>query len=473
MTRWLRPIALLAALGLAAWQVKLLLAALAGASGGPNVDTAPVRRGPFVVGITREGTLESAIIAQIRAPRSGSTLAFVVDDGSRVEEGQVIARVDVSEYQFQVDRQRLDYQNRLAQVEQERRNREREWESSAMEVDKTLRSLEVLLRSQFVETGQAQAQLGYDEWNLNWAMGDYDKHERLAEAGIVPRADVEQAERIVRREEFALQRSERRLDYLDSEHSSRQAQMDAELHRARFESQVAERRIGEAVDSARTRAQMARDRLAEMERELASGELRAPQAGVVVLGTTWDPATGRRALREGDRVWWGSKIADLTDLSELEVALQVEETSAGRLRLGQEALIKVVGIADREFRGEISRISAIARRVQPWDDPHAPMDQRVFDVSVKVLDPDLTLLRPGMKARVQFVFARLDDVLSIPLAAVFERPEGPIVYVAGPGGFRPRPVETGERSDEAVVILAGLEPNERVALADPTRLEHH
>lgn len=67
--------------------------------------------------------------------------------------------------------------------------------------------------------------------------------------------------------------------------------------------------------------------------------------------------------------------------------------------------------------------------------------------------------------------SRLADTLSVPLEAIFESPEGRVVYVAGPDGFRVRRVEIGERNDEGVVITKGLAPGKRVALSDPTQAE--
>jgi len=457
---------------LAGWQVKLLLAALGGARNAPNVDTALVQKGPFVVGVTREGTLESANVAQVRAPQSGSTLTWLIDDGADVKEGDLVAKVDVSEYKFEVDRQRLEYQNRSAQVDQERRNRTRDFESAQMNVEKTLRGLDVLTRSQLVETEQGEAQVGYDSWNLTFARTDYDKQDRLWQAGIVPETKVEQSERKVRSREYKLTSSEKEVHHLDAEHSSKRTQMGADIDTAEFEAGLAEREIEEAVRSAEERAKMTKKRLAEMEKELAGGELPAPQAGVVVLGATWDQATQMmRSLQEGDRVWPRMNVADITDLSELQVKLRVDEASASRLSVGQEAVVTVVGIPDQEFTGELTNIGAVARRIPPWEDPNAPVDQRVFDVKVKLLDPDPEVVRPGMKAKVQFVFEKLPDAVYVPVEAVFDKPEGKVVYVTARESFQARRVETGERNDEAVVITKGLKAKERVALSDPTRPE--
>jgi RND family efflux transporter MFP subunit len=467
---WIRPILAVAVLALAVWQVSLLLGVLHGSEEGPGVETVLVARGPFLVGITREGTLDSADLLSVRAPRSGSTLTWVIDDGSEVAEGDVVAKIDVSRYEFRVEGRRLDYQSQVARVEQERRERGRDRESATMRVDQVMRSFEVLTRAQLTETEQGEAEIGFRQWDLTWAETDYDKYSRLSLAGIVPLTDADLAERRVRSREYALGKSEKDVSYLDAEHDSERGQSRADIDAAEFEEDVAERRISEAVKSAEDRAAMSKRRLEEMEEQLAAGELRAPKAGIVILGKTWGQE-GRRSLQAGDRIWHARKICDITGLASLQAKVRVDEASVSRLELGQEAVIRVDDAPGREFQGELTGISAVAREVNQLEDPRAVPGERVFDVSVKVLDPDTDILRPGANAKVQLVFSRVPETLYVPKEAVYANGEDEVVYVQQDGRFSPRRVETGARNDEAVVIVSGLEEGERVALSDPTRLE--
>ena len=470
MTRWIRPPIAIVVIALAIWQVRLLLAALGGHQENVGLETAVVKEGPFTVGIAREGTLESASVATVRAPESGSTIAWLIEDGAEVKPGDLIARVDVSQYKFEVDQQRLRYQDAAARVEREQRNRSREAENAELSVDRVLRALDMLGRSQLVEKDQAQAQVGYDQWNLAWAERDYQKQARLLDMGIVPQTTVEQSERRVRSREFALDRSGKSVVYLDAEHAAKQAQQAADVDSARYEVEVAKRRIREAVENARRRTRWAEERLRRMEQQLAQGEARAPAAGVVVLGQTWDQS-GQRTLRQGDRVSSGMELATIADLSQLEVALRVEDSAAARVKPGQEAVVTAIGVPGREFRAKVLSVGAVARLVPPWEDPSAQADQRVFDVRVRIEKPDLKVLRPGMKAKVQFVFERLPKAIYVPKQAVFGREGSQVVYLLSGDRFVPRKVKVGKRSEETVQIVRGLKPGDRVALADPTRRE--
>jgi len=468
IARLVRPMLALGAIGLAVWQVALLLAVLRGAADTGNIETALAKRGPFVVGITREGRLESADVTALRAPMSGSTLTWLIDDGANVKKGDLVAKVDVGEYRFEVERQRLGHQSAVRRVDQEKRDRGREHESAEMAVDRVLRSLDVLSRSQSTESEQATAQIGFDQWNFTWSQKDYDKQSRLSRAGIVPQTTVDQSERSLRSREYGLARSQKSASYLDAEHASKKKQSEADIDTARFEAELAQRRVGEAVQGARKRADLSARQLAEMEKELSGGELRAPAAGVVILGKTWGE-TGRRTLREGDRVWSREKVADITNLSALEVRLRVDENSVHGLKPKQKAVVTVKGAPGREFDGEVIAIGAVAHMALPWEDPQAVPGQRIFDVSVKVVKPELALLRPGVKAEVQFVFDRIPEAIYVPVQAVHDRPGGQVVYLQQGRRFVPRKIRTGERNDRSVVIIEGVRPGERVALSDPSR----
>ncbi len=470
IARSIKPMLAVVTVALAVWQVNLLLEVLRGGSRANQVETAAVKQGPFIVGVSRDGTVESADVVALQCPESGSTVTWLIDDGTEVKAGALVAKVEVGEFRFEVEQQRLQHQSAVSQVEQQRRDRTREYESADLNVEKTLRSLEMLGRSQFTETGQAQAQVGFDKWNVTFAEQDYDKQTRLRAAGIVPETSVEQSERSLRSREHGLSKSEKESTYLESEHSSKKAQSQSDIDTSKFEAELAQRRIGEAVKSAQEQVEWSAEQLKRMEEQLAAGEVHAPKSGIVVLGKTWGE-TGRRTLREGDRVWSSMKIADVTNLEALQVKLLVDENSISRLKVGQEAVITVKTAPDKEFVGKIASIGAVAHEVSRWEDPQAVPGTRVFDVVVKIAKSDIKILRPGINAKVQFVSARVNEAVYIPLTAVFDRPEGQFAYVRKGSGFTPRKIKTGERNDEAVVILEGLKPNEQVALSDPTRGE--
>ncbi len=145
------------------------------------------------------------------------------------------------------------------------------------------------------------------------------------------------------------------------------------------------------------RVGLARARVADLEREVANLRrdierlrVRAPRAGYVAYVTDWDGSH----YDVGDRVWRGSRVLEIADLSTLEVAASVPETAAPRVREDLPAEIRLDAAPDRLFHGRVRKVGRV------FHARSAEVPERVFDVVVTIDDPDRELLRPGMAATV-------------------------------------------------------------------------
>jgi multidrug efflux pump subunit AcrA (membrane-fusion protein) len=89
-----------------------------------------------------------------------------------------------------------------------------------------------------------------------------------------------------------------------------------------------------------------------------------------------------------------------------------------------------------------------------------------FQVEIRIAEPD-PRLRPGMTADVVIPIAKVEGVLAVPLAAVFNEPgDRKVVFLQGPDP-QPRPVEVGISNIHFVEIKSGLNENDVVLLARP------
>jgi hypothetical protein len=78
------------------------------------------------------------------------------------------------------------------------------------------------------------------------------------------------------------------------------------------------------------------------------------------------------------------------------------------------------------------------------------------------------LLRPGLLADAEIIVDSMKDVLYVPFQAVFETPQGPIVYFWNGKALEPRKIEVGRRSESQVVVTAGLEEGDQISLEPPS-----
>jgi len=93
----------------------------------------------------------------------------------------------------------------------------------------------------------------------------------------------------------------------------------------------------------------------------------------------------------GDQVNPGSSIAEVIDISRLEVAAQIGETDRVNLKAGQSVEIKIDALSGETFSGKVQTVGGATSR-EFWDDN----TQHKFDVAVE-LDHTDARLRPGFR----------------------------------------------------------------------------
>jgi HlyD family secretion protein len=201
------------------------------------------------------------------------------------------------------------------------------------------------------------------------------------------------------------------------------------------------------------------------ERALTKMTLLAPLAGMVSLVSIWHPQ-GESPFKPGDRAWPGAPIAELPDVSTLQISARVEETERGRLASQQKVAVHMDAIADREFGGKIAQISTIATSdfSGGWPFP------RNFDLGI-ALDQTDARLKPGMSAQLTVIVNKIPNALTIPVQASFQKSGETVAYVWAGSRFRERVIEVGRRSGDRILVVNGLSEDDRVALTDPTAKE--
>jgi HlyD family secretion protein len=229
-----------------------------------------------------------------------------------------------------------------------------------------------------------------------------------------------------------------------------------------------------AATSAELRLQEARETVSQMRANLTKAqddlskttifapltgrviELNAEEGEVVVSGTMNNP---------------GSKIGTIADMSEILANVDVDETEIVKVKVGQEAVLKVDALPGKEYRGRVVEVgsSGFNRQQQP--------DVTFFKVEILFDDPDENL-RADMSVRAEIRTARHEDTLVVPIQAVLERrpqeggrregtdgreeEEVKVVFVIENGQAVQRRVETGLSDETHVELTSGAKAGERV-----------
>jgi biotin carboxyl carrier protein len=276
------------------------------------------------------------------------------------------------------------------------------------------------------------------------------------------RYEVRRAELEVRGNEFvgAIEARKNELALEEAKRALVQIQADVQTH---ADSSRAARTV---LEEKRKKAQLA---MQFAERTIESMVVRTPMPGLVVVKENRDASGGfffsgmtLPEYREGDTVQPGRAVAEIVDLSEVEIKAKVSETDRTALATGASASVRVEGAPALPLTGSTKGVSGLAAKA--WWDVGA---ERQFDASFR-LDRSEPALRPGMTARVVIAGERLAHVQHLPRQVLFEKEGRPVVYVKSGGGFTPAPV-TVVRRTESRVVVEGLPADAEVALANPER----
>jgi len=307
---------------------------------------------------------------------------------------------------------------------------------------------------------------------------------RLKEA----ESDVAEAEQQVAkaRADMEAKREEDRFSLLQARADVRQAEL--EVRKNPLQSAITARQNDLAL-------QAARDRLAEIEHDLAN-RAASNQAGVASQEATRAKAQAQAAMarhnielmtvraqsdgyvsirqnstggfyfsgmalplfRAGDRLYPGMPVGDIPDLKTWELAVSIGEQDRGHLSPGQPAEVRVIALPFHAFHGRVKNLGGTVSG--PWE-------RGRFECAMTLDDP-VSELRPGMTAEVVVTTEVMKNVLWLPAQAVLESDGRTFVYVPSGSGFAPRDVTLVRRS-ETQAVIAGLAANQAVALSSPDR----
>ena len=277
----------------------------------------------------------------------------------------------------------------------------------------------------------AKAILATSEANLFVAQKAWDRTQKLFSNGVVSQADYDQSEAAIQNAKATLTSSE------------------------------------EGVKSANYSILSAKASLQETLDNLSRTTLRAPQSGIV---TALVKEVGESV--QGNGFVAGEVVMKISNLSEMEVDIDVNESDIVRVAMGNKSEIEVDAYLSETFIGQVTEIGNTALNA---GSNGFNLDQ-VTNFSVKVgIDPesyrhllaDSTLsqspFRPGMSATVDLLTQNVTDIVSVPIQCVTTRKSEEDdkaelgVFLYDNETVTWTKVETGIQDNRYIEIISGIE----------------
>lgn len=287
---------------------------------------------------------------------------------------------------------------------------------------------------------------------------DVRSREELQAVAGAADAAVKLAEAEVRRLDAVLELS--RIDLRRDEDLARTTAIAAkELDKARFDVKTNEAALASAnaeLELRRSEQMAAKARLVDP----LSGETTANQACCIEIRA---PANGRvlKIYQDSEAVVpSGAPLVDIGDPQDLEVVADLLSSDAVQIQVG--AAVRLDGWGGDPIKGKVKRI-----------DPAGFMkvsalgieEQRVNTIIDFVDPPELwSRLAHEFRVIVHVTIWSGDNVLTVPISALFRKGDEWAAYAVKDGRARTVIVETGHRNNRAVEILAGLSEGDQVVL---------
>ncbi|HEX5805424.1 MAG TPA: efflux RND transporter periplasmic adaptor subunit [Macromonas sp.] len=251
-----------------------------------------------------------------------------------------------------------------------------------------------------------------------------------------------------------------RLDDVLQQAELSQAQAQLSMARAnhkRNQELVAQNFVAQRVlDESRAALQVAEAQVQLAQARLARMRLVAPFDGTV----------GIRNVHLGDYVKDGADLVRLEDTSVLYVDFRLPERYQSRLGKGQAVTVALDALPGKAYTAKVLAI-----------DPLVDADGRALLVRAVLPAGAGSVLRPGMFARVNVVFAVNEAAVMVPEEAVVPVAGKQMLYRLQPAADPAQPpvakqveVSLGLRHDGKVQVLQGIAPGERIVVAGQQRL---
>ena len=379
-----------------------------------DIPAAVVQQGDVQIKVLATGTLDSTNTRVISAPPvGGGTLQIIsiASTGSAVHQGEVVLAFDPSQQEYNLAQARSD----LAQAEEEIAKAKADAAVQAAQ-DKT-----ALLKAKFA---------------VRRAELDVSKNELLSEIDA-------------KKNQLALDEAKRALAQL---------QQDIQSHSSSNQAAVA--LSEEKHNKARLAMQLAQENIRNM-------QVKSPIDGMMVVhqnvgnGPVWEGMTFPD-FQPGAQANPGTTVAEVVDISKMEISAQVLEGERPFLKPGDKAVISVAAMPGEELVGRVSNVAGAANR-EFWE-----MDsQRKFEIKV-LFDRSDPRLRPGFSAKMTLLGDNVSRVCFIPREAIFQKNGKTVVYTKQAGGWVTREVKVRAYS-EGRALLENLDAGTVVALVDPEK----
>ncbi len=434
--KWLLAAGLVAGLAGLAWAGWVVFGVGVQPATSGLLTTYKVKRGDLVVTVTEEGSLESAENVEVKCEVAGGTsIVWIIDDGKEVKKGTELLRLDASKLKEDVGQQKIAYEKAVASKIQ-----------AAKDFDAAKIAVEEYKEGTYKkDVSEAESKVTVARGSLRSAENTLQHGERMFRKGYISPLQLEAQKTAVEHAKLDLGTAEIARDVLQK---FTRPKMIQELESKRDAAEAKR-------DSEKASLDLEQAKLKRLTTQLEKCTVLAPKEGLVIYANEqmyWGNRDSE--IKAGMKVYEEQTILRLPDLSRMRAKVNVHEAKIDQLHAGMRARIRV---QDHEFQGAV--VSVANRPETSWFMATSKKYPVKVDIDGKSKD-----LRPGMTAEVEILVDHLQNVISLPVAALAEKAGQTYCCVKKGTALERRNVTFGAGNDKFVEIKQGISVGEEVVL---------
>jgi HlyD family secretion protein len=382
--------------------------------------TARAERGNLRNTVTATGTLQAVTTVQVGSQASGTISALYADFNSTVRKGQVVAQLDPSVMQAQVQQARANLLQAEAQLQSARaavsQSHAGVAQSRAGITDARAKALAAGTTTQNQQAGvsAAEANVAVLKAQMDDAASFLRQEQTLLQGGVIAQRELETAQTSYKTAEarYSQAVAQLRMAQLSAQSASGagQTQAAAAVEQAQAQAQQSQGQVVGAqaqVQNAAAQVQQARAALQLAELNLSHTTITSPIDGVVVS----------RDVNVGQTVAASLSAPTLftiaQDLTQMQVIANIDQADIGLVEQAKSVSFNVDAFPSEEFKGAIQQM-----RLNPVNVQNVVTYNVVIDVS----NPEQKL-KPGMTANLTVTIDERNDVLKVPNSALRFAPQ--------------------------------------------------
>ncbi|MEH2226459.1 efflux RND transporter periplasmic adaptor subunit [Nostoc sp.] len=423
--------------------------------------TVPVAAQTVTLRITASGKVVPVQSVNISPKNPGVLSRLYVEQGDRIQQGQILARMDSAGIEAQRSQYRANLAQSQAQLAQalagSRPQEITQAKARLAQSQAQLAAAKAGNRPQ--EIAQSQSQVDAAQARVNYTSEQVKRYEYLYKEGAEKKQLLDQAISDDKSARANLEEAKKRFSLVQSGTRSEEIdQRQAAVNEARAALVLLEDGTrSEEIVQRQAAVASAEAQLKGVQVQLEDTIIRAPLSGIVTQkyaepGAFVTPTTSASTSASAT----SSSIVAVA--RGLEILAQVPEADLGRIKQGQQVEIVADAYPDRVFKGHVRLIA-----------PEAVVEQGVTSFQVRVaLDTGIDKLRSGLNVDLTFLGDRVNNALVLPtVSIVTEKGKTGVLVPDAKNKPQFREVTVGAQIQDQTQILGGVKEGDRIFVNPP------